>query len=30
MQLAAGDDLYLMGDEAHVRVARHRLIEGPG
>ena len=29
VQLAAGDDLYLMGDEAHVRVAQRRLQHGP-
>jgi CPA2 family monovalent cation:H+ antiporter-2 len=29
VRLAAGDDLYLMGDEAHVRVAQHRLAQGP-
>jgi K+:H+ antiporter len=29
VRLAAGDDLYLMGDEAHVRVAQHTLAQGP-
>jgi CPA2 family monovalent cation:H+ antiporter-2 len=28
IRLAAGDDLYLMGDEAHVRVAQARLQHG--
>jgi CPA2 family monovalent cation:H+ antiporter-2 len=30
VKLEAGDDLYLMGDEAHVKVAQHRLAHGPG
>jgi K+/H+ antiporter YhaU regulatory subunit KhtT len=29
VQLAAEDDLYLMGDETHVRVAQARLQHGP-
>ncbi len=28
-QLAAGDDLYLLGDDADVLLARHRLEQGP-
>jgi CPA2 family monovalent cation:H+ antiporter-2 len=29
VRLEAGDDLYLMGDEMHVRHARERLLHGP-
>ena len=29
VELAAEDDLYIMGDEAHVRVAQARLEQGP-
>jgi CPA2 family monovalent cation:H+ antiporter-2 len=29
VELAAEDDLYIMGDEAHVRVAQARLQQGP-
>jgi CPA2 family monovalent cation:H+ antiporter-2 len=29
VELAAEDDLYIMGDEVHVRVARARLEQGP-
>jgi len=29
VRLAAADDLFLMGDEAHVRVAQGRLQHGP-